>query len=729
MQEPTPSQQTARYELLVCLGTGAAGEVYHARDLEKNREVVIKVLRQHSSEDPTQVERFKNEFSSLKVCYHRNIVKVYDFHEVSNASKWFSSQTLDTTNISARYFFTMEYIEGAPLKDIIYSDSRPSFEDSIYKLYQVARGLYYIHERKLIHRDLKPDNIFISSTNEAKLLDFGIAKFEDSDLNLTLNTGAMGTSYYMSPEQINNDKIDYRTDIYAFGILVFEMLTGERPFADESRMQLYLKHLAADMPSACEKNSELPEWVDILISTCTQKDREDRYQSMADIISLLQARCEFLSGFEEGSELGEEQTQIQDESWKEAEKRIARKAIKKRASFTGKQAFFMFVLAFTFLITWISPIGHWSTAQVLRGLFYLRGPIEPPGNVQIVALDDLSFNKLGLSTQQPIPRKLWAKLLTQIHSTKPKIVIIDGYFSKVNYEYLPGDKFNEEADLALEKAIKLGPTTLARWEEENTSIPKSQRTKENMIIHGSDPRFSQHAYMELPMSGNVMGGYISYLGLDIYKELSQNDRFPMINVLKGVGIDGLNYPERYDLINYYGPPGTISNISMFKVFETAQSFEDKIVLIGYQSKYPSSGPGSFDVFSTSGSREEYYGVEVHATILGNYIDKSHIKRLPEQVETGVMSGVCGLVFAIILVLVPIRAVRLFLLTLVTWLGVTVVSFFVFNLYFPGALMFALFGFPACGIGWFFYARAAETDLRQAERMTNLEFRKHSRWNK
>ena len=715
-------QADERYEFVSKLGVGASGEVFLARDREKNRDIVVKTLLAEHGDDETSVERFKQEFSALKVCSHKNIVRAFDFYE--DADKHLLKFPRESSDGVPRFFFTMEFGEGAPLKKAIYEGtSSVDVIDRLKQLYQVAEALRYIHGRKLIHRDLKPDNILVTTSGEVKLLDFGIAKFEDTDLGLTSQNEAVGTSYYMSPEQINRKHVDARSDIYAFGILAYEMLTGNRPFDSESRMDLYLKHLAAEIPRATEVNSDIPSWVDSLIATCTEKEREDRFQSMGEILALLREKCPALAS-DRPEELEEASV------WKAIKRRDRRKAMV-RARVSGRQAAIMLAMVFGLWVLSVSPVGHWSTALTMRTLFALRGPMPPPPEVQIVAIDDITYQKLSLATNIPVPRKLLATLLRKIHATNPRILMVDGYFDKLNYDYLPSsERYNAEADQALAEAIASGRTTLVRWEKENTALPPEQRTPKNRVVYGSDPLFSEAAFMELPMTGNVMGGVTSYVGLKLYNdEATTDERFPIRRALTAIELENVAIPGRFDLINFYGPPASISRVSMVDVIEGDPDFANKVVLLGFQSLRSASTPGSYDTFATSGSSSPYFGVEIHSTIVSNLLDGTYIRRLPDLVENVLFWCFSGLTFAVLIVLRPQDAAKVFFAVVVVWTTTTLTLFLLYNIYFPDVLLVTAFGLPVLGIGWYFFANAAEADLKRAEKMTNITFRKRSKWNR
>ena len=256
----------SRYQVECQLGEGALGEIFLANDLETNTKVVIKTLKRalaySSQSGPINIRRFHNEFNALKHCVHPNIIKVFDFGEFNHT-----------------LYYTMEYLDGFPLSafipprateeieelpapigglsadDLPLVDSSPAptaaasnltLDEAIQYLFQIAQALYFIHERGLIHRDIKPDNVFVTKDKQIKLLDFGLARAEQTSVKLTISDNALGTPNYMAPEIMTNTPLDHLADIYSFGVLAFELLTKELPYQDKLRAHLAYKHALAN---------------------------------------------------------------------------------------------------------------------------------------------------------------------------------------------------------------------------------------------------------------------------------------------------------------------------------------------------------------------------------------------------------------------------------------------------------------------------------------------------
>ena len=195
-----------RYEILEPVGAGGMSDVYKAKDHVLNREVAIKVLKKEFTEDMSFVTKFRREAQSAAVLEHPNIVNIYDVGSEDGL-----------------YFIIMEYIEGITLKSYIERKERLNYKEVLSIAIQVGRGIQAAHEKGIIHRDIKPQNVIISKEGKVKVTDFGIAKAVSSN---TINAEVMGSVHYTSPEQARNGMVNCQTDIYSLGIVMYEMITG-----------------------------------------------------------------------------------------------------------------------------------------------------------------------------------------------------------------------------------------------------------------------------------------------------------------------------------------------------------------------------------------------------------------------------------------------------------------------------------------------------------------------
>lgn len=254
-----------RYEILSKVGAGGMSDVYKAKDHILGRFVAIKVLRQEFSEDRNFVTKFRIEAQSAAGLEHPNIVNIYD---VGNED--------DT------YYIVMEYVEGITLKSYIEGKGQLSFKESVSIAIQVARGIEAAHNKGIIHRDIKPQNIMISTDGKVKVTDFGIAKAASSN---TISSDVMGSVHYVSPEQARNGFVDLRSDIYSLGIVMYEMVTGRVPFDGDTTVSVAIQHLQEEMTPPSTYAPNLPISFEKIILKCTQKNADRRYQNIEDLIN------------------------------------------------------------------------------------------------------------------------------------------------------------------------------------------------------------------------------------------------------------------------------------------------------------------------------------------------------------------------------------------------------------------------------------------------------------
>ncbi len=256
-----------RYNIIEELGKGGMGRVYLVRDEKLDEEIAIKVLKPEIAADKSMIERFKNELKLARKIAHKSICKMYDLNEEEDTP-----------------YITMEYVPGKDLKSFIREKGKLSEEETIAIAKQVCEGLAEAHELGVIHRDLKPQNIMIDEKSNAKVMDFGIARSVEAP-GIT-HTGMMiGTPDYISPEQAEGEEADQRSDIYALGVILYEMVTGRVPFKGDTALSVALKH-KAQLPKEPRKlNPEVSESLNRLILICMEKDRERRYQKAEELLA------------------------------------------------------------------------------------------------------------------------------------------------------------------------------------------------------------------------------------------------------------------------------------------------------------------------------------------------------------------------------------------------------------------------------------------------------------
>lgn len=255
-----------RYEIREVLGVGGMAVVFKAFDEVEQRDVAVKVLKQEYLTNEEFKRRFKNESKAIAMMSHPNIVKVYDVG---------MSDTLQ--------YIVMEFIDGITLKDYIEQEGTIPWKSTVHFISQILRAIQHAHDRGIVHRDIKPQNIMLLKDGTIKVTDFGIARFSRSG-SRTITDKAIGSVHYISPEQARGGFVDEKTDIYSIGVMMYEMLTGRLPFDAESPVSVAIMQMQADPQSPRELNDTIPEGLEQITQKAMQKDPGLRYQSAAEMI-------------------------------------------------------------------------------------------------------------------------------------------------------------------------------------------------------------------------------------------------------------------------------------------------------------------------------------------------------------------------------------------------------------------------------------------------------------
>ena len=259
-----------RYTLVELLGSGGMAEVYLAHDEVLDRDVALKILRHQYADDEQFVERFRREARSAAGLSHPNIVSIYDQGRSEDGA----------------YYIAMEFVPQGTLKERIsrYGALDPDAAAGV--ALQIADALQAAHEKGVIHRDIKPQNVLVTRTGDVKVTDFGIARAASS--TVTATSAVLGTAGYMSPEQAMGKPVRPQSDLYSLGVVLYEMLTGELPYSAENPVALSMKHVNEPPRSPREVNPEIPEALDVLTVKLLAKNPEDRYASAAELIDDLE---------------------------------------------------------------------------------------------------------------------------------------------------------------------------------------------------------------------------------------------------------------------------------------------------------------------------------------------------------------------------------------------------------------------------------------------------------
>lgn len=253
-----------RYEILGKVGAGGMSDVYKAKDLTLGRFVAIKVLKAEFSEDINFVTKFRSEAQAAAGLEHPNIVNIYDVGSENGL-----------------HYIVMEYVEGITLKTYIEKKGQLSFKEAVSIAIQVGRGIEAAHNKNIVHRDIKPQNIMISTEGKVKVTDFGIARAATSN---TISSDVMGSVHYSSPEQARNGFVDGKSDIYSLGIVMYEMVTGRVPFDGDTTVAVAIKHLQEEMVAPSAYAPELPISLEKIILKCTMKSPDRRYATIEDLL-------------------------------------------------------------------------------------------------------------------------------------------------------------------------------------------------------------------------------------------------------------------------------------------------------------------------------------------------------------------------------------------------------------------------------------------------------------
>ncbi|NWJ95813.1 MAG: serine/threonine protein kinase [Chloroflexi bacterium] len=266
-----------RYRIVRVLGSGGSATVYEAFDLEAKVYVAVKVLHPEFSRNKILLERFQREIRAAQSFRSPLIVSVLDWGVENNT-----------------YFIIFELVEGKTLRQVISQRGKLPLEESLSLAVQMLTGIEEAHQAQIIHRDLKPENIMVTPSDEIKLMDFGIAKDTTMD-GLTHDGTMIGTPHYISPEQAKGEKVDARSDVYAIGAVLYEMLSGHPPFEADTHYAVIVKHINEVPISLSQRNPEIPLDLDNLIQRALAKDPAKRYQSAAEMATVLRRYLEVIA--------------------------------------------------------------------------------------------------------------------------------------------------------------------------------------------------------------------------------------------------------------------------------------------------------------------------------------------------------------------------------------------------------------------------------------------------
>ena len=255
-----------RYEITELIGVGGMADVYKATDILEDRTVAVKILKNEFADNEDFVRRFRNESKAIAVLSHPNIVKIYDVGFTDKIQ-----------------FIVMEYIDGITLKEFMEQQGVLKWKDTVHFIIQILRALQHAHDRGIVHRDIKPQNIMLFPDGTIKVMDFGIARFAREE-GKTISDKAIGSVHYISPEQARGDITDEKSDIYSVGVMMYEMLTGVKPFDADNTVTVALMHMQTEPKPPREINDSIPEGLEEIVIRAMQKEASKRYQSASEMI-------------------------------------------------------------------------------------------------------------------------------------------------------------------------------------------------------------------------------------------------------------------------------------------------------------------------------------------------------------------------------------------------------------------------------------------------------------
>ncbi len=270
---PQPGDLIAdRYELEELVGTGGMSSVFRARDRQLDRRVAVKILHEHYARDPEYLERFRREARAVARLSHPNIVTV-----------------IDRGDDGERQYIVFEHVDGENLKELVVRSGRLPVRQALELALAIADGLSFAHQHGIVHRDVKPQNVLLSSEGEVKVTDFGIARSLHVDHGVTQTGTVLGTGEYLSPEQASGKQVSPATDVYSLGVVLWELLAGDVPFVGENFVAVALRHVNEPPPHLRERRTDVSPRLDAAVQRALAKDPASRFPSMAAFAKELRA--------------------------------------------------------------------------------------------------------------------------------------------------------------------------------------------------------------------------------------------------------------------------------------------------------------------------------------------------------------------------------------------------------------------------------------------------------
>mgnify|MGYP003681880752 CR=1 FL=1 len=359
-----------RYMIVKGLGHGGMADVYVALDTLLNREVAIKILKGELSTDPVALIRFQREATASTALSHPNIVDIYDVGEDNG-----------------KHYIVMEYVRGLTLKELITKRGALMIDEAVYFAKQLTAALACAHNKGLIHRDIKPQNVLMKDDGTLKMADFGISLAENA-IQLTGDNSVLGSVHYLAPEISKGEQASFQSDIYSLGIVFFELLTGDIPYKADQAVSIALMHIREDIPSVREINSTIPQSVENIVIKATAKNKKFRYQNCQEMLDDLENCLSDEHKFDSKVIIEEEVTQEKTKVLPSPENTTIKPKEQPKKKTTIKSFFFSFVGLITVVVSAVAIIA----------LLFLSGIINIGGSNKVI-MPDITNKTVSQATQ------------------------------------------------------------------------------------------------------------------------------------------------------------------------------------------------------------------------------------------------------------------------------------------------------------------------------------------
>lgn len=554
-------------------------------------EVAIKILQDSFQGNSELVERFLREVQLTHKINHEHVVRTFDFG-------------LDGQML----FYTMEYLPGMPLDDFIRKGGL-AIDEVVRFAIQLLRGMSAVHAVGVIHRDLKPSNIIVSGSGSLKITDFGVARLSSAPAT-HMASDVLGTVLYVAPEVLRGETATRAVDLYALGVILYELLTGECPFDGENPAQVILHKLDKSPIPASELRPDAPEWLAHSVDGLLQRAPEERFEAARALARAIDT----LPGSEGTGRL-------YDELFPDVMRgtpsvtSVIRHPVKTgtfRYSLSFVQVLLVMLSALIAIPVSTSDLLSRMEIDHLDTLFSWRGVRAPHPDIVVVSMDERSYASLNVPLTSPWPRALHAKLLTTLANAGAKRVAFDIIFT--------GASGASEDDRALASGLSRVPTVLG------AALGFSQRPTMNGAFLLEEMLQPDELFERQSIGIGVVGLPQKYGRIrGFFRSTSQV--FPNVSSLAEVVVlpdcSRDHLPGEDSLINFYGPSKTISTIPYEMVLNDSDTsflqsvFKDKTVFVGLGLR-SSTGPSQRDAFITPFGAD-IFGTEIHATIASNLL--------------------------------------------------------------------------------------------------------------